>query len=1006
MAWLFRATPPSRSIRVPLLMVTVAIATGPVTYLAIGHASDATDHEEQRLHATVEQAFLEHQVEAQVAFEQRLFGNYVAHEALQRAHVAAASADPQDPTHHHLAAQAEWDQVMVTYGGFSAAYPRLSSDGKLEYPEDVARTSLRETLDGGRLVEVERSIADEGAATKRLRAASLLIVATIVGLILSLVFLTLAQVSNDRWRTRTALVGVPIAIVSLTAVVWIEMIMEASGWVAIFGAVVIAVLLVLSIGDRFVPWLKPVLGQRGDVASDSMGETSATGSTRVSVPHPGELDSLFSRIVVVIVALATLCGAWVAYLQADAFGHADSIGFQARREAIGALTSGTSIDSRAASQIVAYEQSLISDVAVMGANQRLRYYETLADQSMHHEAQTDLAHLTTIADSLREVVPPFPDGLGPADDDLFPTRLRAQIRSVFDQHEAEDEAHHDQSAEWQRRGAHYAALLVVLAVTVYLLGLSLILPGHRLPVAFALVAVGGLAMAFSWSAWTLVEKPASEQVGAEQTIKEAATAFQKGRFHLQAGEFPAAVESLELATTLQGSLGRAHSDLALAIYDGAASQEGPYPGKDRSAELARSISELEKAQSTGFDTFGTRMLLGWERLLATLYEQDDSRRAEELLRASVDASESATRVRPGHPVPVLNLALAQVIAGDADAATTTYGDAIEYALDRPEESQLLADALTDLQLVERFRPELRSSVKHFKEMVVAGFARLSGPASTPVALTIVNTVAFPGSLGWTARLPDFEPRADSMVQVWYHRDVDQRWSAVPTISTVLASPAAENLPDRGFVTFDQSDQPGEYFADAGYAKAFWQCVPADQYRVEIYVNGRLAGTSKPISTEATRVADARDLGILSCVPSDWKQIPRAEAKPGFVDAWMTESRDRGLVLARIHYPVGTDPGAQAVAALDWLCAPGVSGLCEADVAADRTDVSFLDLNAKALGYGIEGKTEYLALSGVATGGTVLAAVLFGPADFMSSDLAIKYAISHIAKTTLGPSIGP
>ena len=79
MAWLFRATPPSRAIRVPLLMVTVAIATGPATYLAISHASDASDHEEQRLHATVEQAFLEHQIEGQVGYEQRLFGMYVAH---------------------------------------------------------------------------------------------------------------------------------------------------------------------------------------------------------------------------------------------------------------------------------------------------------------------------------------------------------------------------------------------------------------------------------------------------------------------------------------------------------------------------------------------------------------------------------------------------------------------------------------------------------------------------------------------------------------------------------------------------------------------------------------------------------------------------------------------------------------------------------------------------------------------------------------------------------------
>ena len=66
---------------------------------------------------------------------------------------------------------------MVVYGAFSAAWPIQGPDGKLAYPEDVARTNLRASLDGGRLIEVERFILTEGNATERLRAASLLIVA-------------------------------------------------------------------------------------------------------------------------------------------------------------------------------------------------------------------------------------------------------------------------------------------------------------------------------------------------------------------------------------------------------------------------------------------------------------------------------------------------------------------------------------------------------------------------------------------------------------------------------------------------------------------------------------------------------------------------------------------------------------------------------------------------------------------------------------------------------------
>ena len=834
MAWLFRATPPSRAIRVPLLMVTVAIATGPATYLAISHASDASDHEEQRLHATVEQAFLEHQIEGQVGYEQRLFGMYVAHEALVRAHQDAARANPDEATHHQLAAQAEWDQVMVVYGAFSAAWPIQGPDGRLAYPEDVARTNLRASLDGGRLIEVERFILTEGNATERLRAASLLIVATIVGLILSLVFLTLAQVANDRWRRRSTWAGVPIAILSLAGLVWVEMVMDVSGWVAVFGIAAIVVLLTLSVGDRVVPRLAPLLGQGSEAIGDAMGETSATGVTRVGVPHPGELDSLFSRIVIVIVALVTLSGAWIAFLQADAFAHADRIGFQARREAITALIDGEATDSRASSQIVAYEDALISDVAVHGASQRLRYYESMSDEAMHHEAQTDLEHLTTIATALRPLAS-FPTEVGPGADPAFPYRLRAQIRSEFDRQEAEDEAHHDQSAEWQRRGAYYAALLVVLAVAVYLLGLSLILPGHRLPVGFALVAVGGLAFALVWSARTLVEEPASENANAAQQITDAAMAFQQGRYQLQLGEHRLAERSLMEATKQQASLGRPHSDLALAIYGAAETSPGSYPGAARADDLARSIAEIELAQANDFDTFDARSMLGWERLLLAIYEPDQGRRAT-LLTESISASESASRVRPDQSAPRLNVALARLVAGDPDAATTAYETAFDLAQDPEARRLALAGAVTDLQLVDQFLPELHAIIEHFKEVVVARFAHLAEPDQAPIVPITITTFAYPGSLEWTADSPDLGS-GSSVVQLWYARAVDGRWNIIPTLSTALTLGRAQA---GDLVRFDRSSD-GIYFADAAYAKTFATCVPQNEYRVEVYIDGRLDG---------------------------------------------------------------------------------------------------------------------------------------------------------------------
>jgi hypothetical protein len=349
---------------------------------------------------------------------------------------------------------------------------------------------------------------------------------------------------------------------------------------------------------------------------------------------------------------------------------------------------------------------------------------------------------------------------------------------------------------------------------------------------------------------------------------------------------------------------------------------------------------------------------------------------------------------------LLNIALAQVIEGRNAEAEATYRQAIARALDRHEEGQLLADAVTDLELAGRFRPELRESVDQFKQFVVSAFASRPQAARDRAAIVAIVATSFPGLLEWTAKLPDLDTAQDSVTQIWYHRDRDQRWSAVPIISRAVQF----QVPD-GPVTFDL-ESAGSYFADSDYASAFERCLPKGEYRVEVYVNGLHVGTSPSITSEEAKEADAEHIGILACTPADWDRVGTDDSQAGYVDAWTSKNHDRGLVLARIHYARDADAPKQAAAALNWLSESGVSVLPADNAAAEVSDVQFFGLDSTALGYFIVGGTHYWGVSGVTDEGTVLAAVLYGPEDFVSGDLAVKYAISYVQKTTLRPRSSP
>ena len=164
---------------------------------------------------------------------------------------------------------------------------------------------------------------------------------------------------------------------------------------------------------------------RSEAAADLIAGEVAPGPNPI-VPDPGDLGSRFSRIVVLAIALATLTAAWIGYVQADAFGHADQVRFGAQKLALDALIKGEHDEDEAMSQVEAYGLATKSVVAVWGGEQVMRYEASpLGSPTGHHDAETELEHLRTTADAMTALVTVNGTAYGPAKDPDFPEAFLA-----------------------------------------------------------------------------------------------------------------------------------------------------------------------------------------------------------------------------------------------------------------------------------------------------------------------------------------------------------------------------------------------------------------------------------------------------------------------------------------------------------------------------------------------------------------------------------------------------
>jgi tetratricopeptide (TPR) repeat protein len=609
-----------------------------------------------------------------------------------------------------------------------------------------------------------------------------------------------------------------------------------------------------------------------------------------------ELRDRFAKVVSALAVTTTFVAALVAWQLAAAGDNGDAARLMAQR--LGIQSSGV----EARTQLVAqaqYESFLLAEIEAHRASDAFQH-SLVAPTGSTIKTRWDLEshRWSAIAEKTRQLSGVDLSGPnGPLQDPEFPNRfLSASGAASFRLDALREQANH-QSAGWQRNRGLYSAVLAILALTLYLFtqGLSL----RRARLAFAWSALGLLAIAVSLAVWTRLHPPAVPS-------PMASDAFAKGHAAMLAADYPDALRYLNAALKADGSLAQAHVDRATVSFLMNSSQSEGFVGVTVPAVVPGLVSDLEAARDLGLTNAHVLGELGFYLFLQGLQEHRPDLLGESVattrqaLKAEREAVGSAESI---NPVYEYNLAVATLASGAGDASAI-YREAIclTIYLDECRNGTLRANpvleelwvggALTDLETVGQYRPELRDQVEAMKAFLVgavSGQSLASMPPSTATANDI-RMEFYPDRIQVSGvKLSDFGPKDVASTQWYFNQGFG--WGVIPSIS--------------GQPLLKDSSAPGRYFdLETLFTKAPPMGLPAQtgEYRVEIYVNGRLAGSQqRRWNGEDIRFAYDPAMRIGFGRAPDWTIAP--DAVPGAETGYASRDGESGVYIFRLELPL-------------------------------------------------------------------------------------------------------
>ena len=973
------------AIVIAFLVATVSIVSAVVAGRAAVWASTAGAYDATVLQEAIERQQLEGDRAADANADVQLATRY--DDAVQRALGLRAAADglrPTDPmgaARLDLQAQAAWGIDLALWRFFRLQVPAYDADGHLVL--DTASAIDAQLAADPRLAELRRSNTPTLAAAAHARTTSLVAIAVLF--VAALFAFTLGEVWRGRRRWVPLATGVVLAAAGLAATI----VVDPDTAMLLGGVVLVSVLLLIVVLAE--------ARRRGDPAAERAAAPPPPLPKAIEAeaaePDAGEeRPDRFRSLVAISLAAATLLGAGVGYLQGAASDASAAATVKAQDQALAALTERIRATDRAGTAIEVWSRVEEDRARAAGEAQTAAYLDTTGDArgaaDARAEADRDLA-AANAADAITDLSDDHPDG--PRADPDFPDRYLIRAQQASADRTIRQDLANEASSAWSARGAAYVAVLATVAIAAYLFGLTLVLRARRQRHLFAVVGIGLVIVA---AAAALLTAVAPTGLADEATTDQVADAFVEARVASLAARTPedrqAAVEAYREVVRLHPSLARAHAELATALFAAGSPQTSGAVSIATLDSVRAAVAELEIARSLGRDDVGTRGWLGFDRLLLSL--ADPGRITPD---QAVAETAGALELAPDLPSLRFTHGAALLAAGRVDDARAAYDAAIGRLMatdatgapvyDATQVAALAAGALTDLGLVLDARaddPRIATAVPELRAAIVAGTGDpvTAAAAGSTAQVSDLHLFTDTSQLWWQARIDGFDPARDVLTVVWSTEDpAIPGWHVLPAISGPL------RLGQRTTAgTFQANGAAPDYFGTGAYLLTAdpHACVPDGRYRVELFLNGRLAADPVIETVDAAdlSVEDRPDLGLLLCRPAGWTE---SEAETGRSVTFQTADGQPVMTVTRVNrpHPAGAEGDAEVATVMDGIAAawPGAPTVTDgsAPVAAP-----FLGL-AHGLVQWYDGPGGRLKVAaGMTDLGTVIAVAIHGTTDWV------------------------
>jgi tetratricopeptide (TPR) repeat protein len=548
----------------------------------------------------------------------------------------------------------------------------------------------------------------------------------------------------------------------------------------------------------------------------------------------------FRRRLALVVVLITLFGAVLAYLHEQNSNLEDNAARDAQIEAIRGF--GQQVDASTEFQL---------DYRLFVEQQLLQRRQQVA-QSRARTTGSDLTEVYS-ADAARlgELSTAVADGAAvQSDADVAAKDAELQVapdKAVLTQH-----VFADKSNDYGNKADSYVAVLTVLAVGLFLIGLSLTVTGR----GRYLLAVPGVAIALVCVVWATLITFGSVTSVSPRAIDLTA----EGQRKQLTSDVPGAIADYKAAIDESPSFGPPFARLADAEFQNGSVQAGSNAFQSIADPEAtkRAIIAGEKAIALGENNPSFLSSIGFFHF--TLREYD---RAEELSKLALEGNDQIAPL-------IFNLGVTQAAKNQKSAARATYQrgiDVLEKEQDLFLRHEIISAGLTDLEIADTTATDAKDLIQELKgELAGVVFDDdADGSDATAEDIEIRNDRFRLLADYTTTNLADDE----QLTNIWYYRQLDKDGNSTDGPFT-----QAFLLDSTSVVTDGQvSTSPAEN----------GDCLPGGDYRVEVYAGNKLIGSNNddplhlpdsPLGSLLVEGGD--DLGVVMCRPDTWEATSSTE----------------------------------------------------------------------------------------------------------------------------------